>query len=409
MDAPQVVCSFKMKNIIIIGNSASGIAAVESIRKVDKDAKVLVISHEDYPAYQRCNLSHYLSGEIAQTQLLYRQEEFYKEHNIDLILGKKVIKVEPRKNRIILDDTQKLEYDQLLIATGASAKFPDTPGIHKRGIFGFWGIKDAKEILGLLPVTKTICVLGGGLIGLEVASGFKKIGMEVKLIVKSEQLLSQVVDKTAADILQRHLESNGLEILLGLEVVEFLGNGDLKAIKLNSGKVIGCELVIVAKGISPNIGIVKDTEIKVNAGIIVDKFFRTSVENIFASGDCAEAFDFIWERHRLNSSWANAVEQGSLAGKNLVGENLAYPGSMRMHSLEFFGLPIVSMGMIKEDEEVEVLSKFDEQNKVYKKLILKNNFINGAILLGNTENSSAYLELIKTRQDVTSLKEELFS
>lgn len=398
-----------MKNIVIIGNSAAGIAAVESIRSLDKGAKISLISDEDYPAYQRYDLSNYLSGQILEAQLIYRLEEFYKENNIDLILGKKVIRVEPQKNRLILEDNKKIGYDSLLIATGASPKFPDTPGIHKRGIFGFWTIKDAKDILGLLPVTKTVCVLGGGLIGLEVAACFKKRGMEVKLMVKSEQLLSQVADKTAADIIQRHLESNGLEILLGLEVVEFLGNGDLKAIKIDSGKVIGCELVIIGKGISPNIGIVKNTEIKVNAGIIVDKFLRTSVENIFACGDCAETYDLCWERHRLNSSWANAVEQGTLAGRNLVGENLAYSGSMRMHSLELFGLPIVSMGMIKEEEGVEVISKFDEHNKTYKKLMLKNNYLKGAILLGNTENSSAYLELIKTRQDVSSLKEELLN
>ena len=398
-----------MKQVIIIGNSAAGIAAAESLRNKDKDSRLTVISDEDYTGYCRCVLSYYLSGEAGESKLVYRPDEFYKENNINLVLAKKVTRVEPKKNCIVLEDKQKLEYDSLVIATGASSKFPEVKGAHKRAVFGLRTIKDAKDILGLLPITKTVCVLGGGLIGLKAGQALKKRGVEVKLIVKSQQILSQVLDKTCADIMQRHLEANGLEILTGLDAIEFLGNGDLKAIKLDSGKVVGCEVAIIGKGVSPNIGLVKDTEVKVNEGIIVDKFLTTSVENIYAAGDCAQAYDFALEKDQVNALWPNAVEQGCLAGKNILGENLAYPGSIGMNSVEFFGLPVISMGLVREAEGLEVLSRLDANNKVYKKVVLKDNYIKGVILLNRIENSGIYLELIRQKADVSGIKEELLN
>lgn len=398
-----------MKQFIIIGNSAAGIAAVESIRNKDKASKITIISDEDYTAYCRCVLSYYLAGEAEEPKVIYRPREFYAENNINLILAKKVIKVEPKKNALVLEDKQKLAYDALIIASGASAKFPEIKGAHKRGVFGLRTIKDVKDILGLLPITKTACVLGGGLIGLKAGYALKKRGVEVKLIVKSKHILSQVLDNTAADIMQRHLESGGLEILTGLDAGEFLGNGDLRAVKLDSGKVVGCEVVVIGKGVSPNIDIVKDTEIKVNEGIVVDNFLKASVENIYAAGDCAEAFDFVLEKPQVNALWPNAVEQGCLAGNNILGENLAYAGSIGMNSVEFFNLPVVSMGIVREEEGMEVLSYLDLNNQVYKKIILKDNHIKGVILLKRIENSGIYLELIRHKADISGVKEELLS
>ncbi len=398
-----------MKNIIVIGNSAAGIAAVEAIRAKDKDSKIIVISDEDYTAYCRCVLSYYLGAEADEAKLIYRPKEFYQENKISLILGKKASRVDTKNNLVVLEDNQKLGYDSLVIATGSSPKFPDLKGVHKRGVFGFRTIKDAKDILGLLPVTKTVCVLGGGLIGLKAAHALKKRGVEVKIIVKSKQVLSQVLDKTGADIIQRHLESNGMEILIGADVAEFLGNGELKAVKLDSGKVIACEVAIIGKGVSANTEIVKNTEIKVNQGIMVDKFLKTAVENIYAAGDCAEAYDFVLEKPQVNALWPNAIEQGCLAGRNISGENASYAGSIGMNSVEFFYLPIVSMGIVREEAGMEAITRIDFNHKMYKKIVLKDNRIKGVILLGKIENGGVYLELIRKKTDVSSVKEELLS
>lgn len=399
-----------MKQYIIIGNSAAGISAVEAIRKRDKQSKIIIISDEDYLSYCRCLISYYLAGEVKEDKILYRPENFYRENNLELLLNKKVERVDPKKNRVILEDKSQFNFDSLLIATGASPKFPTMPGIKKRGVFGFRTIKDAKDISGFLPVAKTACVLGGGLIGLKAAYALKKRNLEVKVIIKSKQVLSQMLDFEAAQFVQRRLEENGMEIILGQDVTEVIGNGDIKAVKLDSGKAIGCSLIIVGKGVSANIDLVKDTEIKVNEGIIANNLLQTNIPNIYTAGDVCESFDVTLGHLSVNALWPVAVEQGKIAGANMAQDNIHYDGSLGMNSIEFFGLPIISLGVykVKEgDSSVEEFKIRDDKNNLYKKIILKDNIIQGAILIGEIKNSGIFLRLMREKIDVSTLKDKL--
>jgi NAD(P)H-nitrite reductase large subunit len=399
-----------MKQFIIIGNSAAGIACVEAIRQRDKDSKIIVISDEDYPSYCRCLISYYLAGDVKEDKILYRPESFYKENNIELLLNKKVIRVDPKKNRITCEDKTQLSYDALLIATGASPKFPSLPGIKKRGVFGFRTIKDTKEIEGLLPVTKAACVLGGGLIGLKAAYALSKRKIEVKVIVKSKQVLSQMLDFASASLVAKRLEENGIELIFGQDVTEVIGNGDIKAVKLDSGKAIGASLIIVGKGVEPNIDLIKDTEIKINEGIIANNLLQTNIPNIYTAGDVCESFDVAGGKHTVNALWPVAIEQGKIAGCNIAGDNLNYDGSLAMNSIEFFGLPFISLGIYKTgagDASFEELKLMDPEINLYKKLILKDNVLIGAILVGDIKQSGIFLRLIRGRIKVSSLKDRL--
>jgi len=401
-----------MKQFIIIGNSAAGVAAIETIRKRDADSEITVISDEDYPTYCRCLISYYLAGEIKEDKVIYRPQDFYKENNIELLLNKKVTRVDPKKNRIILEDKKQLGYDSLLIATGASPKFPqDIKGIKKQGVLGFRTIKDAKEISSLLPVTKTACILGGGLIGLKCAHALKKRNIEVKVIIKSNQVLSQMLDFQAASLLAQRLEANGVELVLGHDVAEIIGEGDIKAVKLDSGKVFGCSLVVVGKGVEPNIDIAKDTEIKVNEGIIASNLLQTNVPNIYTAGDVCESFDAALGKPSINALWPVAVEQGKIAGSNMAGENFPYEGSVAMNSIEFFGLPVISLG-VSRAKDVQACQEFtasDIKRSVYKKIILKDDFLIGAILVGDIKSSGILLRLIRERVNVEPIKERLLT
>ena len=399
-----------MKQFVIIGNSAAGISAVEAVRKKDKESKIIVISDEDYSAYCRCLISYYLAGDVKEEKILYRPESFYKENNIELILNKKVMRVDSKKNRVILEDKNQLDYDSLLIATGASPKFPEITGIKKEGVFGFRTIKDVKKIEGLLPVTKSACVLGGGLIGLKAAYGLKKRNLEVKVVIKSRQVLSQMLDFEAAGFLQRRLEENGIQVLLGQDAVEIIGNGDIKAIKLDSGKAFGCSMVVVGKGVAPNIDLAKNTEIKVNEGIIANNLLSTNIPNIYTAGDACESFDITLGQHSVNALWPVAVEQGKIAGANMSGGNLNYEGSLGMNSLEFFGLPVISLGIYKAkegDPSVEELKFCDTKANLYKKLTLKGDVLVGAILVGEIRNTGIFLRLIREQINVSTFKDRL--
>jgi len=401
-----------MKQFVIIGNSAAGIAAIEAIRNKDKESKIVVCSDEDYRSYCRCLISYYLAGEVKEDAILYRPESFYQENNIELLLNKKVIRVDPKKNRVLCLDKSQIDYDSLLIATGSKPKFPDIPGIKKEQVFGFRTITDAKAIEALLPVTKTICVLGAGLIGLKAAYALRKRNIEVKVIIKSRQILSQMLDSDAAGLIQKKMEENGIDLVFGQDVVEIIGNGDIKAVKLDSNKVLGCSMVIVGKGVQPNIQLAQETDIKIDEGIITDNLLRTSCPNIYAAGDVAESFDVTAGKPAVNALWPIAVEQGKIAGANMAGDKLNYEGSVGMNTIEFFGLAAVSLGIYKiKDGEAgyEELKFLDSKSGIYKKLILKDNILVGAILAGDIKNSGVFLRLIRERVNASSLKEKLLA
>ncbi len=398
------------KQYLIIGNSAAGIAAVEAIRRRDTAGLITVVSDEDYPAYCRCLISYYLAGDVKEDKIFYRAASFYKENNVELILNKKVTRVDPKKNRVICEDKSQLSYDALLIATGSHPRIPEIKGIKKKGVFGFRTIKDAKDIEGLLFCTDAICVLGGGLVGLKAAYALKKRKVAVKVIVKSDQILSQMLDFPAAGLVQRRLEENGIEVIAGQDITEVIGEGEIRAVKLDSGKALECSMVIIGKGVRANMDLVKDTEVKVNRGIIANSDLKTNIPNIFSAGDVSETFDLALGEFSVNTLWTAAVGQGKIAGANMSGENINYAGSIAANATEFFGLPVVSLGVhkIKEGSSgYEQLVVKDEKSGFYKKVILKDNFVSGAILVGDIKNSGVLLRLIKERIDVSSFKEKL--
>lgn len=400
-----------MKQYVIIGNSAAGTAAIEAIRQTDQQSKILVISDEAYPAYCRCLISYYLAGGVKKEKIFYRSEDFYKQNKIELLLNKKVVRVEPRNNRIVLEDKSQVGFDYLLIATGAAPKIPqDIKGIKKTGVFGFRTLKDIQDISAVLPVAKTACVLGGGLVGLKAAYALKKRNIEVKVIIKSKQVLSQMLDAQAAGFIQQRLEENGIDLVFGEDIIEIIGEGDIKAVKLASGKVFGCSLVVVAKGVEPNIGLVKNTQIRVNQGIDANSLLQTNVPNIYTAGDVCESFDLALNTQAINALWPVAVEQGRIAGINMAGGNINYEGSLGMNSIEFFDLPVISLGIYrinKEDASLEELKYCDSKANIYKKLILKNNILVGAVLAGDIKQSGIYLRLIKEKADLSSFKTNL--
>jgi NAD(P)H-nitrite reductase large subunit len=208
----------------------------------------------------------------------------------------------------------------------------------------------------------------------------------------------------------KKFENAGVEILTGRDIVEIVGNGDLKAVKLDSGKVIACSILVVGKGVNPNIDLIKDTQINIDKGILVDEYMKTSIPNIFAAGDVTQTFDIAYKNSAVNALWPNAVQQGRIAGLNMAGENLKYDGSMTMNSIGFFDLPAISMGITRPKQpEFEELAILDEQRNIYKKFVLKNNHLAGMIAIGDVRNCGVFLRLIKEAVDISSIKQELTS
>ena len=262
----------------------------------------------------------------------------------------------------------------------------------------------------MLAVTKSACVLGGGLVGLKAAYALKKRGVDVKVIVRSKQVLSQILDSEAAGLVQKRLQENGIEVVLGEGVSEIIGEEkEIKAVKLESGKAYAASLVIVGKGVSPNIDLVKNTDIKTGEGIISSSTLATNIENIYTAGDCTESFDLTLGKLAVNALWPVAVEQGRVAGSNMAGDQIKYDGSLGMNSLEFFGLPTVSLGIYKlgDSQGYEEIKSYDRGANVYKKVVLQNNLLVGAVLAGNINSSGVFLKLIRDRIDVSTFRDKL--
>lgn len=389
-------------NYVIIGNSASGIAAVESIREIDKENKIILISDEPYLNYSRPLISYLLGKKITVDKINYREENFYKENKVDLILNKKAIKLDVERKTVTLSDKQKIFFDKLLISTGGSPIIPEIKGLHSNGVFTFTKLSDEQKIESYIKKNKVknAVVIGGGLIGLKATEALIELKMKVTIIELANRILSSTFDKKASDIIKNSLEKIGCKIITENTVAEIKEkSGRVTEIVLKDKTKIKTDMVILAIGVRPNIELVKNTPIKTNRGVIVDKFMQTNIKDIYSAGDCCEPTIAIWPV---------AVKQGKIAGYNMAGLKKEFGGAVAKNSVELCGIPTISVGeTCPTGEGFEILEYNSEEKNIYKKIVLKNNRIVGFIFVGDIEKAGIYTNLIKDKIDITGFKQHL--
>jgi len=385
---------------IIIGGSAAGISAVEAIRSVDRTSPIELFSSEGTPFYSRVLLSHYIAGAITIEELHFRPLEFFMENKVSAHLGQRVQKVLPEAKSIRMEDGREYSFDKLLIATGSSPKILEIPGKDKKGVIVMRTVEHAQEITDRLEEIKTVCVLGGGLIGLRTGYALAVRGVKVKIIVKSPHVLSQMLDREAAEMIQGVMREHGIDIRTGLDAVEIVGKDCVEGVVLDNGEKISCQLVVIGKGVQPNIDCVSSTVIKVNEGIVADETMRTTAPDIYVAGDVAETYDISGESMGINAIWPCAFEQGRIAGLNMAGRKAQYVGSFRMNSLDFYGLPVISMGITRPGGDG--FEQFQRKTKeTYRKIVLKGGRIVGAILVGQVQRAGILITLLKKKVKVS--------
>ncbi|HGJ65330.1 TPA: NAD(P)/FAD-dependent oxidoreductase [bacterium] len=398
---------------LIIGNSAGGIGAIETIRKVDEDGTIAVISDEKYHTYSRPLISYYLGGEIAYDKMFYRKPDFYEKKKVEPILGKKVVKIDFDNNSVILDDQTAIGYEKLLIATGGEPFVPRIAGMETYEYSTFTTMDDALKIKDKIEKEdiKSAVILGGGLIGLKAAEGLEAKGVEITIVELADRILSPVLDTQASAIIQKVFEDKGVKFMTQHTISEILGeNGKVTSVRLDKGEIIPCDMVVVAIGVRPRIELVKDTPVKLGRGIIVDKHMRTSVPNVYSCGDCAEVYDFILDNFRLTPLWPNAHVGGRIAGFNMAGVDKEYVWGTGMNSVDFFGFPVISAGYINppEGQDMEVLIKHIPEKMIYKKFIInKDNNIVGMIFVNEVDRAGVILGLMRDKANIDSFRDEI--
>lgn len=398
---------------VIIGNSAAGIFAAETIRKNDLSGQIDIISDESYPAYARCLTSYYLAGKMTDEQIFIKSNDFYEKNKLNLHKERKAERIDTSKCIVYTENGTFYPYDRLLIATGASPTVPDIPGIDMPGVFTLRKLDDSKGILSFARPGGNALIVGGGFVSLKAAYALMKLGMHVTCVISSGQILSQMLDSDAAKIVSDLLTKKGLNIKYHDDVVEVIGGSDaegnrvVKGVKLASGETVASDVVIIGKGVRPNTAFLRDSGIKINRGVVVDRQLRTNHPNIYAAGDVAEGYDILAGQNKINAIWPNATEQGSLAGQNMCGAQKTYSGSIGMNSADFFGLSTIAAGLTKagEDEGCEVICSYSSP-ETYRRLVFKEDVLAGYILVGNTAKAGILTSLLKEQTPLGKEKDE---
>lgn len=403
-----------MSKYVIIGGSAGGIGAIEAIREVDPIGTLTLISEEKVPQYSRPMISEYVSKEATLDMMKYRDDQFWKNNNVNVLNGRIATKIDFTKKFVELENGDKIIYEKLLIATGGKPFVPRMEGEKKDGVFTFTELSSAEALEAKVTQSKRALVIGGGLIGVSASEALVKRGIKVTLVELKENILSLILDKTASEIAETVLKKSGVTIITGQTVQQIQGKQDdpsaVGGVVMTDGTEIPCDLVVVAIGVIPRTELVKDTSLKLNRGIIVDKLMRTNIPDVYACGDVAEAHDFLINENRLLPLWPLAYNGGRVAGYNMAGgKNVEYEGGTVMSSLKYFELPIIAVGNInpQDTSSYEILVELKPEKPIYKKILLKDNKISGFIFLGEIEKAGIFFRLLKNHVDVSEIKDIL--
>ncbi len=393
---------------VIIGSGAAGLGCVETLRRLDTQREITVVAPEsDRRPYSRPMLYYALAGKIPRERIYLRPENHFDALKVSFLPGR-LAGIDTEAKTIRLDTGVSLRYDNLVICAGGIPRFPDIPGVDKQGVFGFRNLDDMEGIVDYAGKVKKAVILGGGNIGLQAAEGLTHRGVSCTVVVKSPTLLSQLADFDTGELFRRHIEANGVEVKTGVDAVEIRGGERVESVALDDGSVIPCGMVIAGKGVRPNLEALNNSDIETDWGIIADDYLVTSALGVYAAGDAAEVRDRLTGKRTTVGIWPAAFEQGQYAGWNIMGHRRRYPGALRMNSSEFFGLNLISLGIVnpRNPGDYDIYTKSLNERHYYK-LIMQANRLVGAILVGDLKGAGALNSLIKCGVDVSEILDDL--
>jgi nitrite reductase (NADH) large subunit len=411
---------------VIVGNGVAGVTAAQSIVRADPAAEVHIFSEEPYPYYQRPRLWEFLAGEIEQQTLYFRPLAWYAAKGIQVHLGARVIALDLAGHRLTLADGSSIHYDRLLLATGAQPFVPPFVGTDKDGVFTLRTLDDARAMKAYASEVRNAVVIGGGLLGLETARALLSLGLRepsaerlgITVIENAPHLLPRQLDAEGAQVLQARLEAMGLRFLTDAATEAILGNERVTGVRLEDGRVVEGELVLISTGIRSRVELAREAGLEVNRGLIVDEQLCTSAADVYAAGDVAEFEGSVY------GIIPAATEQAQVAAANMVadpssrcgepvepsgqGGSATYRGTVPATTLKIVGIDLTSLGdATAMGDGCVVLRQMDLKTGVYRRLALHEGKIVGAILLGDTRNLGPLKQLIATGRDVSAYSDRL--
>jgi nitrite reductase (NADH) large subunit len=335
-------------------------------------------------------LSYVLEGSKTLNDIILNDWNWYEDNNITLHTGTTVTRIDEGSKQVVTDNGMIVPYDKVIIATGSNSFILPVPGSDKEGVVGFRDISDCDAMLTAAKQYSKAAVIGGGLLGLEAAKGLVNLGMDVTVVHLMEDLMERQLDRNASSMLQAELERQGVKFAMGKQTVELTGEQRVSGLRFSDGSTLAADFVVMAVGIKPNVTLAKDSGISVNRGIVVDDYLQTSMQNVYSIGECAE------HRGMCYGLVAPLFEQGMVLAKHLCGSDTKpYEGSIVSTKLKISGVDVFSAGEFLDSPEHTVISSKDEWKRTYKKILLKNNMIVGAVLFGDVTESANLQKLVK--------------
>ena len=386
---------------VVIGASAAGISGAKTLRELDKEAEIVLVS-KDENVYSRCILHHYISNHRDVDALNFTSKEFFEENNITWMKGLEVKALNDKDQVLELSSGETLSYDKLLVCSGASAFIPPVPGLREgNNVVGLRNLDDAILIKEQAKKVKNVVVLGAGLVGIDAVSGLLGQGLNISLVEMSNKILPLQLDKHASDVYEKKFIEEGFSLKLDVKAEKLLldENNNPKALLLNTGEEVPCELVVVATGVRSNIAFMENSNVECDRfGLIIDAKGKTNVENIYGAGDVTGR----------NPIWPTAVKEGIIAAHNMLGKEMImtdFFGSK--NTMNFVGIATMSLGMVEPADETYIVeTKVEGDN--YKKIIHKDGKIYGAIIQGDLSYAGVLTQLIKENIDVSKVTKSLF-
>ena len=389
-----------MKQYIIIGNGVAAAGCIEGIRSTDGKTPITVISEEKYPVYCRPLISYYLEHKTDTKKMNYRSDDFYEKNGCKVIYGRKAVRLDTENKKVILDDGGELPYTSVCVAAGSSPFVPPFEGLETvEKKFAFMTLDDTFALEAAVNENSDILIVGAGLIGLKCAEGLYGRVKSITVCDLADRVLSSILDADCAAVMQKHLEENGIKFLLEDTVTKFEHN----TAHMKSGADVKFDAVVLAVGVRANTALVKDAGGETGRGITVDDSMRTSIENVYAAGDCTEGNDISSGQKKVLALLPNAYMQGYTAGVNMAGGESLFDKAVPMNSVGFFGLHAMTAGSY--DGELTDCS----ENGNIKRFFIRDGLLCGYILIGETARAGIYTSLIREKTPLNTVNFDLLT
>jgi len=376
-----------VKRYVIIGGGPAGINAASAIRARDPEGQILVLDRDQDPPYYRTELDTYIGGSTSDADLPLHPQSYYPDQRITIRLRTVVTKLLPNERSVEVEGGERVSYESLLLAPGSLPLIVPWPGGQVSGVITIRTWDDARRVVRHVTENdRTVLVVGGGVLGLILAEGIRQRGRPVALLEREPRLWAPVLDEVASDLIRARLVEAGIRPFLREEVAEVFGEGGrVVGVRTTKGQRIETALVVVAIGVRPDIEFLRGSGIRTDRGIFIDHEFRTNVQGVFAAGDAVQAYDPLTGQFRVVTNWNNAAEQGKLVGAFMAGGGEPYRGVILANTESFCGTRVTVLGLTgPASDGALVLVGLDQAKGIYRKLMLRQDKLVGALLVGNT-------------------------